>query len=166
MDKHCIYSNPNITAPCFPFVQLDEVEEQKERDRRMTIIKYHVQPFFPQLGGDYLYSVLHQRPSVENIWQRCRQTFRFDGYDAKSAIGNWGKVFLVASRWPPIATTTTYSTIQYVNQTEIDCSKVSELERLTKLDAIPWDAKDEDEASDMVSEAMERSGDDVFSLAG
>ena len=31
MDKHCIYSNPNISAPCFPFVQLDEVEQKKER---------------------------------------------------------------------------------------------------------------------------------------
>ena len=166
MNTKCIYSNPNIDQPCFPFVQMDGVEEHQDHDRRMTIIQFRVEPLFPQFGGEHLFSVLYHLRSVEYIWQGCRQTFHFDGYNAKSAIGNWGKVFLVASRWPPNAPTTTYSTVQFVNQTEIDVVKVTELERLTKLEAIPWDARDEDEASDMVAEALERSGDDVFSLAG
>ena len=162
MNSKCLYDNPAITAPCFPFVQLDAVEEQQDGGRSVTIIRFRVQPLFPDFGGEYLYSVLHQLPTVKRIWQRCRKTFGFSGFDAKSAIGRWAKVYLVPSKWPRSNPMCMYSTVQYVRQTHIDGMQIAELERLTKLNAVPWDASDMEEAAAMIEAATCKRHGDVY----
>ena len=155
MDHSSLYSNPKIDQPRFLFVQLDAAEEQTHNQRRMTILRFRVEPVSTELGGTYVYSVLYHIEKAEQMWDRCRQSLRFSRYDLKDAIGRWLKIYLVPSKFKPQGhAEVQYSTIQYVTQTDMDRVKIEKLERLTKLNGIPWDANDEDEAQEIVDSAL------------
>ena len=154
MHKESIYDNPVIDNPIFLFVQVTETTIEKHcNDRTCHVIEYRVQPLIPEHGGSYLLSQIFETNKAAKVWKHCRGTFHFDGYDVASAIGRWGKIYLVPSRWQQCQ----YSTVQYVAQTDVDRAKVAQLEHLTSLEAIPWDAKDEDEAAEIVEAAMSES---------
>ena len=150
-----IYSNPKIDQPRFLFVQLDAVAEETHNQRRMSILRFRVEPVTTECGGTFIYSVLYHIEKAEQIWDRCRLSFRFSGYDLKDAIGRWAKIYLVPSKFKPQGhSEVEYSTIQFVRQTDMDRVKIEKLERLTKLNGIPWDANDEDEAQEIVEMAL------------
>ena len=128
MEERIIYSNPQIANPKFLFVMIDKVEQH---DNRCTLIQYHVQG--NSFKHDHLYSRLAHTQSTERMWQKCRATFMFAGYDLQSVIGKWGKVYLVPSAWSNLQ----FSTIQYVFQTGKDRMKSHDLERLAAKSTEP-----------------------------
>ena len=155
MDHSSIYGNPSIDHPQFHFVQLDAVDEQTKFHRHMSILRFRVEPLTTEFGGTLLHSALYHNERAEKIWERCRKSLRFNGYDAKQAVGRWAKIYLVPSKFTPQGyPEVDYSTIQFVRQTDIDRVKIEKLERLTKLNGIPWDASDEDEAQEIVETAL------------
>ena len=150
MDKSSIYSNPAIPAPEFLFVVVEGVTQYEENGRKFSVIEYRVEPLKSDRGGTYLFSVLYHNESTEQLWNKCRRTFRFQGYDVASAVGHWGKIYLVPSRWKNIG----YATVQFVRQTHVDQARINQLERLSALDAIPWNAKTQEDAEDIIHTAM------------
>ena len=154
MDGNLIYGNPPILNPTFLFVELARVEVCKINDHQASVVEFHVAPATTEFGGDYLYANLYHTPNAEEkFWTPCRATFGFEGYDIGSAIGRWGKIYLVQSNFRGGE----YSTIQFARQTEIDKKKVTELSGLAKLGAIPWEARDRIEAEDMIREAVSQA---------
>ena len=153
MDMHSIYQNPDIDEPRFLFVQLQQVVEHSHNRRTVSILKFRVEPVTTEFGGRYIFSNLYHTPQAEAVWIPCRQTFRFDHCDVQAAVGRWAKVFLVPSKWKE----TRYSSIQYVPQTDVDRQKIGHLDHLTSIDGIPWEARDADESSEHVEEAIARA---------
>lgn len=155
MDHLSIYANPDIDAPCFLYAQLDAVEGEVHNKKRINILKFHIEPLSSEFGSTYIYSNLYHNQNAERMWKRCRQSLRFNGYDAKIAIGRWVKLYLVPSKFQPTGhPEEQYSTVQYVAQKDIDRARIAKLEHLTRLNAIPWDATDAEEAQQMIEEAL------------
>ena len=154
MNPQAYFDNPVIPDPKFLYVLLDTAERIHDHKGQMTIFKFRVEPVSTKLGGTYLHSTIHHSAKAADLWFGCRQTFRFSCFDAASAVGCWGKIFLVPSRWKDRK----YSTVQFVKQTNYDWPRINELEQLMKIGAIPWDAQDADQAKAFVEEAMLKYG--------
>ncbi len=151
MTEFDFYNNPSINSPVFLYVKLTQTLDQTDKKGQpFTLVEFRVAPVKTDLGGQCLYSKIYRTAKAEAMWSGFRASFRFHGYDAQSAIGRFAKVYLVPSKWQDHR----YSTVEFVRQMTRDIRRIVELERLHEMGALPWGARDEDEAAEMVQQAL------------
>lgn len=125
MNDTIIYDNPAIRKPVFLFVAVHEVEHRRGR---WTIIKFQVEP--RKFKANHLHARLAHTPATEGIWQKFRATFLFSGYKIETALGKWGKVYLVPSKFQDLE----YSSVQPIIQKGQDRMRSADLDRRYRID--------------------------------